>query len=90
MSLEAPDNLFLFLKSCQYMLEDLFIVSKVTISQPSSSKELTLEASLEALEVKVSRAPGKKCERCWKYSETVGEDGDHPTICHRCAQVVKR
>jgi len=89
-SLEAPDNLFLFLKSCQDILEDLFIVSKVTISQPSSSKELTLEASLEALEVKVSRAPGKKCERCWKYIETVGEDGDHPTICHRCAQVVKR
>ena len=88
--LEAPENLYLFLKSCQDILEDLFIVSKVTLSKPHSDKELTLETSLEALEVKISRAPGKKCERCWKYSETVGENCDHPTICHRCSKVVKR
>lgn len=88
--LEAPENLYLFLKSCQDMLEDLFIVSKVTISKLSSGKELTLEASLESLKIDISRALVKKCERCWKYSETVGEDRDHPTICHRCANVVKK
>lgn len=86
---KAPDKLFSFLKNYHNVLEDLFIVSKVTISKLTSSKELTLEASLEALEVTVLRVPGKKCERCWKYSETVGEEQDHPTICHRCAQVVK-
>jgi isoleucyl-tRNA synthetase len=86
---KAPDKLFLFLKSYHNILEDLFIVSKVTISKLTSGKELTLEATLEALEVTVLRVPGKKCERCWKYSETVGEDQDHPNICHRCAQVVK-
>jgi len=89
-SLEAPENAYLFLKRCQDILEDLFIVSKVTLSKHPSDKELSLEASLEALEVKISRAPGKKCERCWKYSETVGEGGNHPTICHRCSNAVKR
>ena len=87
--LEAPEKLFLFLKDYQDILEDLFIVSKVNLSELSSGKALTLEASLESLNVSVTRATSKKCERCWKYSATVGEDQDHPTICHRCAQVVK-
>lgn len=30
------------------------------------------------------RAKGDKCERCWNYSETVGREPAHPTICHRC------
>jgi len=88
-NIEAPEKLFLSLKDYQDMLEDLFIVSKVNLSELPSGKELTLEASLEALNVSVTKAPGEKCERCWKYSETVGEDRDHPTICHRCAHVVK-
>jgi isoleucyl-tRNA synthetase len=89
-NLEAPDKLFVFLKDCQDILEDLFIVSKVTISKASSGKDLSLEASLDSLKVDVVRTPADKCERCWKYSDTVGKDGDHPTICYRCAQVVKR
>jgi isoleucyl-tRNA synthetase len=88
-NLEAPDKLFLFLKNCQDILEDLFIVSKVTISRLSSGEDLTLEASLDSLKVDVSRTTSKKCERCWKYNESVGEDKDHPLICHRCAQAVK-
>ena len=89
-NLEAPDKLFLFLKDCQDILEDLFIVSKVTISKASSGEDLSLEGSLDSLKVDVLRTPAKKCERCWKYSDTVGKEQDHPTICYRCAQVVKR
>ena len=88
-TLKAPDKLFLFLKDCEDILEDLFITSKVTLQKSSSGEDLNVEASVEALEAHVSRIPGKKCERCWKYSTTVGEDQDHPTICHRCAHVVK-
>lgn len=35
------------------------------------------------------RAIGSKCARCWYYSESVGDDHDHPEICARCASVVK-
>ena len=87
--LEAPDKLFLFLRDCQDILEDLFIVSKVNISRLSFGKDLTLEASLDNLKVDILRTTSKKCERCWKYNESVGEDKDHPIICHRCAQAVK-
>ena len=41
------------------------------------------------LAVKVSAASGEKCERCWTYSDTVGEDSDHPTLCKRCSEAVK-
>ena len=39
--------------------------------------------------VKVEVAEGQKCERCWKYSTKVGEDKEHPTLCHRCAETIK-
>jgi isoleucyl-tRNA synthetase len=42
------------------------------------------------LAILVTSAPGEKCERCWTYSVSVGEDQKHPTICHRCSQVVNQ
>lgn len=37
----------------------------------------------------VSKAQGTKCERCWKYDIEVGKDADHPTVCRRCAAVLR-
>ena len=37
----------------------------------------------------VFKAQGQKCERCWKYSEDVGMDSNHPTVCARCSRVLK-
>jgi isoleucyl-tRNA synthetase len=34
--------------------------------------------------VTVERAEGTKCERCWIYSPTVGNDDEHLTICDKC------
>ena len=34
--------------------------------------------------VRVERAPGEKCERCWNYSVRVGEFNRYPTVCERC------
>ena len=57
-------------------LADLLIVSQVEVSD-------TVD------EVVVSPAQGEKCERCWKHSEGVGSDSEHPTLCPRCAAVGK-
>ncbi|MBI2539014.1 MAG: hypothetical protein HYW04_04350 [Deltaproteobacteria bacterium] len=37
----------------------------------------------------VFKAEGRKCERCWKYSEDVGKDPNHPTVCARCSRVLR-
>ena len=44
---------------------------------------------LEHASVVVEKADGEKCERCWTISETVGTIEAHPTLCARCAEVVK-
>ena len=56
------------------ILPDLFIVSKV---------------SLNGQGVRVERATGEKCERCWKYTGDVGSNPAVPTACARCAKAVQ-
>jgi isoleucyl-tRNA synthetase len=34
--------------------------------------------------VKIEKADGEKCERCWNYSVRVGESEKYPTVCERC------
>ena len=43
-----------------------------------------------AMAILVSQAEGEKCERCWIYSDTVGEAKEHTTLCQRCAGVVEK
>jgi isoleucyl-tRNA synthetase len=78
----VPD-LYALLKEYEQELPSLFIVSQVTLekdSELSSDKELEMEISL---------ADGKKCERCWNYRPAVGSFADHPTLCDRCVEAVR-
>jgi isoleucyl-tRNA synthetase len=43
---------------------------------------------LPGLQVKIERADGKKCERCWNYSTHVGENARYPTVCERCTKAL--
>jgi len=36
------------------------------------------------LEVSVLPSTATKCERCWHYSDDVGQHAAHPTVCGRC------
>ena len=47
------------------------------------------QGETEGFSVSVKHAHGEKCVRCWVYSDTVGQDADHPQLCHRCAKVIK-
>ena len=66
-----------FLKGKEELLKEVFIVSAVELKE---AKEFN---------VKVEVADGQKCERCWMYSTTVGEDKQNPTICHKCSEALK-
>lgn len=81
-TLYADGKEYDFLKSVEPMLETVFIVSALAIEKNSRKED-------EKVGVKVEVAPGQKCERCWMYSETVGEDKEYPTICHRCSENLK-
>lgn len=75
-----------FIESVRDSLEDVFIVSSVRISTSPCTDN---PCDVEGLGVSVAVAEGAKCERCWKHSDDVGSDNEHPTLCRRCAEVVK-
>ena len=84
-TLKADGELYAFLKENEAVLEPVFIVSKVVLEQGAAAQTT---AETEGLEVTVSKAHGEKCERCWAYSDTVGKDEKHPTLCARCATII--
>ncbi len=66
-------------------LPTLFIVSQVAL-------RCVGEAELgngHRFEVRVQRARGAKCERCWNFSERLGTDPAHPVLCPRCSLAVR-
>ncbi len=69
-----------FLKKYEKDLPALFIVSKVRLVKKGNGEIL----------VKVKKAPGKKCSRCWNYSIEVGKSKEYPTLCPRCIRVIKK
>ena len=68
-----------FLKENEEILLTVFIVSALDIENSKDNE----------IKIRIETAPGKKCERCWMYSETVGDDKDNPGICHKCSEALK-
>ncbi|WP_349410431.1 isoleucine--tRNA ligase [Pseudalkalibacillus sp. SCS-8] len=69
-------------------LDKFFIVSDAEVV--GSKEEAPEDAEVfDQVGIVVKAAEGETCERCWTVSTTVGKDSDHPTLCTRCATVVK-
>lgn len=64
-------------------VSDLFIVSQTKFVDDELEK-----SEIEGISIGVTKALGKKCERCWKYSEEVGKDERYPDVDSRCAKVL--
>ena len=67
-------------------LRYIFIVSQVDVGKGVADKS-ALDASVPVA-VNVEKAKGAKCQRCWNYSEAVGLDSEHPTLCERCVKSI--
>ena len=57
-------------------LEEFFILS-----------DLIIEDAPEA-SATVEKTPYRKCARCWRHRESVGQSSAHPDLCDRCESVV--
>lgn len=86
-TIAAPPELFTFLQDYAAELNGIFIVSKATLAADLDGEYWASE-NIEGLKVQVTAAPGVKCERCWYYSEELGTNSEHPTICPKCTQAV--
>lgn len=74
------------LKAVEKDLPTLLIVSQAVVHEGlTDAGEATGRDDLKVL---VEAAEGEKCERCWCYSKTVGQDPKHPTLCAKCCEAV--
>jgi isoleucyl-tRNA synthetase len=65
-------------------LPALFLAAGVDLSDGAGAPESPL---VPGLRVRVERAAGEKCPRCWRI-RLLGEDARHAELCARCAAVV--
>ena len=76
-------------------LRFVFIVSQVRVQTSAEdvlaacpAYRLPAADTESGVTVGVTRALGKKCDRCWYYSESVGEGHQHDDICLRCEDAI--
>ena len=68
-----PSDLMPYVTALGDELRFVLMVAHVTVQEGA---ELTATVSADE---------GQKCERCWHYTDDIGIDSQHPTICGRCA-----
>ena len=81
----ADGELYDFAKSVENMLKTVFMVSEFELVRGG---EGSFKGDVEGMSVTAEHATGEKCARCWSFGK-LSDDSEHPTICARCAAVVK-
>jgi len=85
----APEDLPELLRRKRDLLPTLLIVSQVGFDRPASTPAVVHESQeIPGLVIGIDRARGRKCERCWMWTERVGESAAHPGLCERCLPIV--
>lgn len=85
-TLHCTGKLYDFVASVKDDLKDVFIVSQVDLEK--NNLGFYVAENVKGLSVTISRANGKKCERCWSFSDTVGKNSNNENICSRCANIL--
>lgn len=77
-------------------LASIFIVSEVVLNldvdtENPSVYNINLQkpnAQIESgeISIRVEKAGGDKCVRCWNYSRSIGNNEQHPKLCERCVK----
>lgn len=70
-----------YLGSLKADLPEIFKVSQVEVEKVGSQ--------YPDIAIKLNKAQGKKCQRCWNYSLSVGKDKDDSQLCEKCLPAVK-
>ena len=65
-------------------LENICIVSKLSISQANNAEDYFQLNELSDVGIKVKKVSGEKCNRCWKYFDKLNNN-----ICQRCNDAIK-
>jgi isoleucyl-tRNA synthetase len=83
-NLNVPEGLYPLLERHAKDLRYFLLVSSVQLEKAAAEN-----GGGGGIQVRIRKAPGQKCERCWNYSEQVGKDGTYPTVCERCGSALR-
>ena len=84
MSLAASGALGSLLADYRDELPTIFGVSQVELDQGFTPES----DAPEGLRVRVERAGGVKCERCWRFVPSVSELPEFKGLCERCVDAL--
>lgn len=74
------------------LLPELFITSQAKMTEPGveAQSDVITQQKGNVVQVTVLAAEGQKCERCWRILPDTGKDAEHPGLCDRCVNVMRR
>lgn len=81
--IEANHEEYEFLTRYESDLPSLCIVSAVDVRRSPDF------IPAPGVRMAVQKATWQKCERCWNYRPSVGQDRSHPTLCDRCLEAIR-
>jgi isoleucyl-tRNA synthetase len=82
----VPDRLVDLLRDVD--LAELCITSSGTVRPGPIPEDAYTLSDVAEVGVRVTAAPGNRCERCWRVLPEVGRVPGHVDLCRRCAAVV--
>ncbi len=86
--LHCDGELYDFVESMGDKLKEIFIVSQVKLENTGEGEYVA--ENMPGLSVTIACAEGKKCERCWTFSTTVGENVNSENVCSRCVSILSK
>ena len=84
----ANDEYRTLLEQLGNELRFVLITSKAEVKALADKPADVAAGELEGIAVSVARSNGEKCPRCWHYSDKIGVNPEHPTLCPRCVENV--
>ena len=81
LEISLRDEFYQSVSNLDKELGEILLVSDVKLSRSNGNSN--------EMNVTVVPIEYQKCQRCWTYSPSVGEDENHPDLCKRCVSVVE-
>ena len=68
-------------------LADWLLISQLQLGGQAHTSPL-VDITEEGVTLRISKAAGQKCARCWHYETDIGSSAEHPEICGRCVAAI--
>jgi isoleucyl-tRNA synthetase len=86
----ASGDTYTLLREFEDQLASICIVSQAELfgEEIPVPDDAAASETVKNLYIRVTKAYGDKCPRCWQYRTTIGENAAHPEICAQCAAAI--